>query len=288
MLCPVTGLPAKYLFTAKDNRGLPGEYDYYISPSGLVFISEIPADLSDHYLGGYQMIPSSEQELAEMALSEDYRLDQIGRWVSMGRYLEIGPWIGLTAYSALRRGYDVHTLEIDQACVDLMRRVGIKAMQTSDPAKTLSNLTEKFDVIAMWHSIEHMPRPWEVVAEAAKALAPDGVLLIAAPNPESAQFRLLGKYWYHLDAPRHLYFLPASMISDIGRKNGLNTVEATTDDRLGKIIERDGWNWEIGRHVAIPGLRRLCKLIARPTLEWCHRQKGAFDGAGFTLVLARR
>lgn len=288
MLDPLTGEPAELLFWAKDNRGKAGKFPYYRGASGHVFIGEVPENLGDYYEAGYQPIPQTEAELAAMATPEAYRLDLIRHLVPLGDFLEIGPWIGLTAYNALKAGYWVHTLERDQRCVDLMNRVGIKAVQTDDPADQLRQSDMTYDVIAMWHSIEHLPRPWEVIDAAAKRLNPGGVLLIAGPNPESAQFRVLGKNWLHLDAPRHLHFLPASTIEEIGRANGLETVERTTDDQLGQILDRDAWVWETHRMVRrTPIARAIVNRLLSRRLARKHRQPGAFDGAGYTVAMMR-
>ena len=288
MLDPHTGEPAELLFCATDNRGKPGKFPYYRSASGHVFIGEIPANLGDYYEAGYQPIPQTEAELAAMAAPEAYRLDLIKRLVSLGDFLEIGPWVGLTAYNALKAGYRVYTLERDQRCVDLMNRVGINAEQTDNPAEQLRQSDKTYDVIGMWHSIEHLPRPWEVIDAAAKRLNPGGVLLIAGPNPESAQFRVLGNKWLHLDAPRHLHFLPAGMIEEIGRANGLETVERTTDDQLGRILDRDAWVWETHRMVRrTPIIRAIANRLLSRRLARKHRQPGAFDGAGYTVAMMR-
>lgn len=218
------------LCVASDNRGLPGRFPYHRSPSGHVFIGEMPENLGDHYAGGYQRIPESETDLAEMARCDAYRLELVHKHVGSGDFLEIGPWIGLVAYSALRAGYRLHALEREKRCVDFMNSLGIHAMQTSDPAQALRDDPATYDAIGMWHSIEHFPRPWGVLAAAASRLRPGGLMVVAAPNPESTQMRVRGKHWLHLDAPRHLHFLPADMIARIGREHGLELVESTCDD----------------------------------------------------------
>ena len=93
-------------------------------------------------------------------------------------------------------------LEIDPTCVDFLKNVvGVKAIQSSNPAETLASMDEEFDVIVLWHSLEHLPTPWLVIQRAAERLAPGGVLLIAIPNIESYEFSLLGRSWVHLDTP---------------------------------------------------------------------------------------
>jgi 2-polyprenyl-3-methyl-5-hydroxy-6-metoxy-1,4-benzoquinol methylase len=281
---PLTGQPAEFLFTANDNRGIPGTFDYYRGPTGHVFIGEIPENLGDHYAGGYQPIPQTEAELAEAAKGDAYRLDRIRELVPSGSFLEIGPWIGLVSYSALKAGYDVSVLERDPRCVSLLNSVGITATRTDDPASMLGASGERYDVIGLWHSIEHIPHPWKMIDVAARALKPGGILVVAAPNPESAQMKVLGKHWVHLDAPRHIHFLPMKVIEDIGAKHGLEVVERTTDDPLGKILDRAGWRFQIDRKFL---LRRFHHRIPFwKWLAWRHR-KTSLDGAGYTLILRK-
>ncbi len=288
MQCPHCHQDAEFLFQAHDrNREKPGSFDYYRGPCGLVFIGEIPENLGDYYQGGYQRIPVNEAELAAMAHAERHRLAPVREIVKSGRFLEIGPWIGLVSYNAYLAGYDVSVLEQDAGCVDLLRSIGISATCTQDPAEALPRLDGQFDVIALWHSIEHLPRPWEVIDRAAEKLAPGGVLLVAAPNPESAQMRVMGKDWYHLDAPRHIYFPPASMVEDIAGRHGLALVSKTTEDKLGKIIERDGWHDAVHRHIPIRGLRWFYKRLAEAFLKLRHRRKDDFAGAGYTILLRK-
>lgn len=286
MQCPHCHRHADFLFEARDlNRGHAGAFKYYRGPCGLVFIGKVPENLSQYYEGGYQSIPGDEYELAQAAKHEQYRLKPILERVKEGSFLEIGPWIGLTAYSARKAGFAVSALELNQDCVDLMRRSGIDAVQTDDPARTLSGIDRQFDVVALWHSIEHLPRPWEVIDAAARKVAPGGVLFVAAPNPESAQMRVYKDRWFHLDAPRHLYFLSADLVQDISEQAGLTLVDKNTDDKLGRILERDGWWQALHHHLPVPGLRRIYKTIVGGYLQRRHRKPDDFGGAGFSIIM---
>ncbi len=289
-LDPMTGRRADYAFTATDNRGLPGEFAYYRADDH-IFLANIPDDLDRHYEGGYQDIPQNEEELAALAKGDAYRLDLLRDLVPEGRYLEIGPWIGLVAYTAYRRGYEVSVLERDPRCCELLSRVSkgkINANQTRDPASTLDAMGDTYDVIGLWHSIEHLPRPWEVVEAAARALRPGGVLLIAAPNPESAQLKVLGKHWLHLDAPRHIHLVPLRAYEEIGQRNGLHTILRTTDDELGRIIDDDGWKYEINRWLnPLPVLRKLRRFPLHRLAAGLLRRRSRLDGAAFTLIMQR-
>ncbi|GIT65471.1 MAG: hypothetical protein Ct9H300mP23_10980 [Nitrospinota bacterium] len=43
---------------------------------------------------------------------------------------------------------------------------------------------------------------------------------MAAPNPQAWQFHIMGKLWPHLDAPRHLYLLPAEVLTEYAKTLG--------------------------------------------------------------------
>lgn len=284
------GKPAQFAFSAKDNRGRPGSFDYYRADNGMLFLDAVPADLGDFYEGGFQPIPANAAELANVAEAERFKIDQLTRYVSGGRYLEIGPWIGMAAFCAKTAGFDVTTLEMNETCVALMRSAGINAIQTDDPAKTLQAGTERYDAIALWHSIEHVPAPWTLLEILSERLRPGGVLLVATPNPDSAQARLFGRSWFHLDAPRHLHLLPVSMVQEIGERHGLVTLEVTTDDKLGVLLDRQGWEWPLWKHV--PSHRRKGRLLVTPivalrvVMTRLFRRKRN-DGAAYTIVMKR-
>ncbi|CAN5506123.1 class I SAM-dependent methyltransferase [soil metagenome] len=62
-----------------------------------------------------------------------------------------------------------------------------------------------FDAVTMWHTLEHFRAPREILENVSELLAPDGVLLVAVPDARGFQAKTFGKYWLHLDVPRHLF-----------------------------------------------------------------------------------
>src|SRR5437870_4946655 len=64
----------------------------------------------------------------------------------------------------------------------------------------------------MWHSLEHVHSPLNVLREAHRLLARGGRLYVAVPNIDSLPFRWFGAAWYGLDLPRHLtHFTPPTL-----------------------------------------------------------------------------
>ena len=62
-----------------------------------------------------------------------------------------------------------------------------------------------FDVVSIWHVLEHVRNPSTTLRTIARTLKPGGVLALAVPNYSSLQRTLFGRDWFHLDCPRHLY-----------------------------------------------------------------------------------
>ncbi|HEY7411800.1 MAG TPA: class I SAM-dependent methyltransferase [Vicinamibacteria bacterium] len=69
-----------------------------------------------------------------------------------------------------------------------------------------------FDMITLWHVLEHLRDPAASLRRCRRWLARDGWLVAAVPNTASWQARLFRAHWFHLDTPRHLFhFTPASL-----------------------------------------------------------------------------
>ena len=63
---------------------------------------------------------------------------------------------------------------------------------------------ESFDIVTLFHVMEHVTNPRQVLGEVARVLKPNGVVVLQVPNIESWQFRIFGARWYGLDIPRHV------------------------------------------------------------------------------------
>lgn len=69
-----------------------------------------------------------------------------------------------------------------------------------------------FQLITLWHALEHIPQPIAALARATSLLAPGGIVLVALPNVASFDARVYGANWVALDAPRHLWhFTPPTL-----------------------------------------------------------------------------
>jgi 2-polyprenyl-3-methyl-5-hydroxy-6-metoxy-1,4-benzoquinol methylase len=70
----------------------------------------------------------------------------------------------------------------------------------------------QFDLITLWHVLEHLSDPVDVLRSMRRLLKPEGKIIIAVPNIASLSARVFGRYWYALSPPWHLHqFTPRTL-----------------------------------------------------------------------------
>jgi 2-polyprenyl-3-methyl-5-hydroxy-6-metoxy-1,4-benzoquinol methylase len=88
----------------------------------------------------------------------------------------------------------------------------------------LGLISKKFDVITLWHVLEHVHNLNEKVLELKSHLDQDGIIFIAVPNYESADSKKYGPYWAGYDVPRHLWHFTATSMTSLLSKHGLQVI----------------------------------------------------------------
>jgi SAM-dependent methyltransferase len=130
--------------------------------------------------------------------------------LKQGRLLDIGAGTGAFAAYMQRRGWEVTGLEPDSAAreqANLLHSLNLL------PADNLYSLpADSFDVITLWHVLEHVHDLHDYLEQLKKLLNRRGRIFIAVPNYTSYDAKVYGPYWAAYDVPRHLYhFSPDSM-----------------------------------------------------------------------------
>lgn len=78
-----------------------------------------------------------------------------------------------------------------------------------------------FEVITLWHVLEHLPNLEQTMNQLKSLLAPSGVLIIALPNFEAYEASVFEEYWAAYDVPRHLYHFNQKAIKHLANNHGL-------------------------------------------------------------------
>jgi 2-polyprenyl-3-methyl-5-hydroxy-6-metoxy-1,4-benzoquinol methylase len=290
-ICSYCGNQSNLLFKSKDyNRKISEDaFSHYQCPNcELIFIDPAPKNLGDYYPQSYYSFPNSLAVLESGFAHEKYKIDIIQRFVKNGRLLEIGPSMGCFSYLAKQYGFEVEAIEMDTKCSQFLNEVAhIPTINTADTCGALKTLFP-FDVIVLWHVIEHLPNPWETLESIVDSLNPGGFLVLAAPNPNAFQFKVLGRYWPHLDAPRHLMLIPSQLIINKLESLGMKLELNTTNDEGGLGWNIFGWEFFFSNLCRQPKLKRYLHAFGR-IVSKIFNSFDRVDGKGsaYTIVLRK-
>ncbi len=82
-----------------------------------------------------------------------------------------------------------------------------------------------FDVITLWHVLEHLPNLDAHFNIFSKLLKPNGHLVIAVPNYKSFDARHYKQFWAAFDVPRHLWHFSQKSILKISKQHNFKLVD---------------------------------------------------------------
>jgi 2-polyprenyl-3-methyl-5-hydroxy-6-metoxy-1,4-benzoquinol methylase len=140
------------------------------------------------------------------------------------RILDVGCATGGFLSRAKQEGWDCVGLEISADAAEIARReygldVIIGDLNSSDL------WTEKFDVITMWHVLEHLLDPCAALLRARDLLSRNGVLFMEMPNWNSLGRSIRGVNWSALTPPEHINFFTPRTLRKLVDRSGLQTTK---------------------------------------------------------------
>jgi 2-polyprenyl-3-methyl-5-hydroxy-6-metoxy-1,4-benzoquinol methylase len=141
-----------------------------------------------------------------------------------GAVLDVGCGNGTFLLFARELGWKPYGVELDAQATQTASKAGINVLAGS--LEELSGHYEGyFDAITLSHVIEHLHHPSRDLLRCFALLKPGGYIWIETPNIESVGFKLFGRYWRGIEAPRHLVLFNESSLSLILRRAGFDAIE---------------------------------------------------------------
>jgi 2-polyprenyl-3-methyl-5-hydroxy-6-metoxy-1,4-benzoquinol methylase len=289
--CPSCGSYSPFFFTSKDfNRRVSEEtFSHYKCPDcKLIFVAPIPSDLGKYYSDSYHFVPDSVNYMEKAAGHERYKIEIIQQFAKTGSLLEIGPSYGCFTYLAKKAGFSVDAIEMNARCCEFLEKVlGVHAIHSDDPVNALLQ-GGSYDVIALWHVIEHLPNAFAALEAICSRVKPGGYVVLAAPNPEAFQFHLMGRYWPHVDAPRHVMLIPMKLLAERMEHLGMKTEWVTTRDKGSLGWNTFGWEFLFSNLSSHRHLKRVLHRIGR-LVAWLLSPIERLEGKGsaYTMVFKK-
>lgn len=273
------------------NRNVDAVPFHYVrcDDCGTLQITNVPDDIGRYYDSDYYPPPTSASALVAASKHDHYKVELIQEHLDGGKLLEIGPGTGGFAYLSKVAGFDVQVIEMDAACSAFIEdTLGITVVPIPENLISAATTSERYDVVTLWHVLEHLREPGALLNNLSQIVSPGGFLVLALPDPESIQFRLFGKYWVHLDAPRHLSLIRSQSLVKALRKHGFELISETRHDHGTLFWNRFGWI-ESARNLPLPAVLKPLALLFGYGLATLSYLLGGADPShsAYTLIAKR-
>jgi 2-polyprenyl-3-methyl-5-hydroxy-6-metoxy-1,4-benzoquinol methylase len=139
-----------------------------------------------------------------------------------GKVLDVGCGTGEFLAYLMGRGYSVHGVEpSEKARRQAIESTGINVTASLEklPAQ------EQFQVITMWHVLEHLPDLRNAFKRLYSLMSDGGLLVIAVPDRECWDASHFGSKWAAWDVPRHLSHFRRKDVHRLLKEHGFEIVE---------------------------------------------------------------
>lgn len=124
-----------------------------------------------------------------------------------GRILDIGAGTGEFLSVAKNDGWQTIGVEPSEKAKSIAIKKGISFVEQTSELENNS-----FDLISMWHVLEHVPDLHNQIRELKRLLKPTGTLIIAVPNFKSFDAKHYGNFWAAYDVPIHFWHFSKTAI----------------------------------------------------------------------------
>ncbi|MCH8326379.1 MAG: class I SAM-dependent methyltransferase [Bacteroidetes bacterium] len=133
--------------------------------------------------------------------------------------LDIGCGTGEFLKIAQQNNWTVFGIEPNEKARSIANK---KTNNSVSDIEELSNFKpQSFDVITLWHVLEHLPRLEEHISILKSLLKSNGTLIIAVPNYKSYDAKYYKEFWAAYDVPRHFWHFSQTSISKLFEKENM-------------------------------------------------------------------
>jgi 2-polyprenyl-3-methyl-5-hydroxy-6-metoxy-1,4-benzoquinol methylase len=221
--CPISGSKNSVLISSKDRNGKPLRNLMSVE-SGLIYVDPVPfenteefykSDYRKSYKGVHCPKPKHVYRAAVIAQQRLSRL--INLIPSSSRCLDAGSSSGEFVYLLNSKGFLAEGVEANMPYAEYSV-AELKIPVTISPFSQFQS-EQKFDLITMFHVLEHLENPVLDLAHLGQFLKPGGHFIIEVPNILYADMAFSHK-WH----PGHLFSYSSTTLSMLMEKAGFETV----------------------------------------------------------------
>tara|TARA_R110002111_G_scaffold121226_2_gene184886 strand:+ start:1634 stop:2404 length:771 start_codon:yes stop_codon:yes gene_type:complete len=137
--------------------------------------------------------------------------------------LDIGCGTGDFLETALKDNWNITGIEPNENARQIANSKTSNSVFETEHLKKLQ--PNSFDVITLWHVLEHLPDLEMHTTLFKSLLKSNGTLVIAVPNYKSYDAEYYKNFWAAFDVPRHLWHFSKTSISEIFKTKNMKLVK---------------------------------------------------------------
>lgn len=219
-----------YLLNPPDEKEIYEEY-YRIKYEGKDYRKDSPLEFLSEI---FEINSQRVKFLKELMKGKEFKL------------LDIGCGTGLFLKSCTDNGFNVTGIDVSSNALTFAKEnFGLDV--SSKTLDVLISEGRKYDVITMWHVLEHVLNPIEELEKVKEILNEKGLLVVEVPNFNSIKFRYSGYKWKGGNHPLyHRSFFTAKTLRNILLKSGLNKINKIN---LPYILESKGSFYNLSKRI---------------------------------------
>lgn len=187
---------------------------------GFIFTREIhsASKMEGHYSKGY-FEPYLKTRAVHVRKRFRKRLGEIRRLRFPGALLDVGCGAGFFLKLAREEGYETSGVELSEWASRAAReRLGLRVF--NGELKDAAFSPESFDVITLWHILEHVADPKGLLLHTHRLLKAGGILALEVPNIGSPAAGIAGRNWELLAPREHFYYFDPWTIGALLQSTG--------------------------------------------------------------------
>lgn len=197
----------------------------------LIYTTPFPTQMELKTLYGREYFKPYVESDSEKQSIFNKRIKWLQQHVSSGKILDIGCETGIFLEIMRGRGWEIYGAEFSEiACNYAKERLG-KTVFCGE-VKDAHFADDTFDVVTLWHTLEHLTNPLEVLHESRRILRPGGMLFIEVPNIRFIRnyiLNMLGikKYFFFKE---HVIHFSQTTLAAAVKAAGFAIIEITAGD----------------------------------------------------------
>ncbi len=249
-----------------------------------------PINTEQLYEDEVYRVVENRESLFDRLLNYEYAkvLEKVNRYFpEKGKRLDFGCGKGKFAWLAQKDGWEVLGVETSRPRATYAREAYALEV-SSDFYEGGAYAMAPFDVITLFHVLEHLPAPKELLgALIQENMSESGLLLLEVPNLASWQAKIAKSSWLHLDLPRHLSHFTLPKLQELAEDLDLKITKVQyfsfhlgvlgmTRSLMARLGYRKNLIYELKNHLNLGLMLRVGLVLPWAfLLEWFAARLGA-------------